>query len=367
MLDARPAVLRDERVDRVRRLQVGEIGPGAEDAQRAQLAPMLVRHEIVRIVRACAGVQVAAENLARDQAPRNDAVGAVLVARHSLEYDVEIVLDERRPLAVRAPNRGLRIDRRLLRIVRGEVRLHLVVAQRPEDLGGDRHGGGGAFRERRRIELEEPGLALPIHSREARVRAGGLFPDNDPLRRVRRRADVRAAGDLLGRDRRGADAVGEPARVGHLVDRVDVLRSQAARRVAGRDEQVVDQLVHLRLAVRRRFRGILRFGRASDRIVRVEPRTLRRGARGEQCDGADRREEREAASPWLKHWHEHDHVPQKEADDAKMTEMRLSRLVANSTRSGVANGPWKRRPSPRSSFRSSKSRSFVRAATLPVS
>ena len=101
MLDARPAVLRDERVDRVRCLQVGEIGPGAENAQRAQLAPMLVRHEIVRIVRACAGVQVAAENLARDQAPRNDTVGAVLVARHVVRAQIIDVADAEREAAAR--------------------------------------------------------------------------------------------------------------------------------------------------------------------------------------------------------------------------------------------------------------------------
>ena len=45
--------------------------------------------------------------------------------------------------------------------------------------------------------------------------------------------------ELLDRDRRRADPVREPARVRHLVDRVDVLRARARRLVARRDEQVV--------------------------------------------------------------------------------------------------------------------------------
>ena len=83
-------------------LDVGEVGPRAEHAQRPQLATVLVRHEIVGVVRTRAGVLVAAENLAREQAAGDDAIGAVLVARDALENGVDVILREPRSLAVRA-------------------------------------------------------------------------------------------------------------------------------------------------------------------------------------------------------------------------------------------------------------------------
>ena len=106
------AVLGDERVERVAGFQVGQVGPRAEDAQRAQLAAMLVRHDVVGIVGPRAGVAEAAENLARQHAAGGDPVGAVGVARGPLEHRVDVVARERRPLARRAPHGRLRIDRR---------------------------------------------------------------------------------------------------------------------------------------------------------------------------------------------------------------------------------------------------------------
>ena len=91
VLDDRLAVFGDDRVDRVRGLEVGEVRPGAEDAQRPQLAPVLVRHDIVRIVGTRAEVLEAAENLARQQAAGDDAIGAIRIARDVLEDDVHVV------------------------------------------------------------------------------------------------------------------------------------------------------------------------------------------------------------------------------------------------------------------------------------
>ena len=97
VLDDRATVLRDERVERVRGLEVGEIRPRAEDAQRAQLAAVLVRHEVVGIVGARALITEAAEDLAGNQPAGDDAIGAVRVARDALEDRVDVVLRERRP------------------------------------------------------------------------------------------------------------------------------------------------------------------------------------------------------------------------------------------------------------------------------
>ena len=53
-------VLGDERVEGIAGLEIGEVRPGAEYAQRAQLAAVLVWHDVVRIVgpRACAPARV---------------------------------------------------------------------------------------------------------------------------------------------------------------------------------------------------------------------------------------------------------------------------------------------------------------------
>ena len=70
VLDDRAAVLGHERVERVRRLEIGEVRPGAEDAQRAQLAAVLVRDEVVGIVGARAVVEEAARGSCRESAGR---------------------------------------------------------------------------------------------------------------------------------------------------------------------------------------------------------------------------------------------------------------------------------------------------------
>ncbi len=77
VLDDRLAILRDERVDRVRGLEVGEVRPRAEDAERSQLAPMLVRHEIVGIVWTGARVLERVENLAGQLPAGNDTIASV--------------------------------------------------------------------------------------------------------------------------------------------------------------------------------------------------------------------------------------------------------------------------------------------------
>ena len=79
--------------------------------KRAQLAAVLVRHEVVGIVGACAGVLEAAENLAGQQPAGDDAVGAVLVARDPLQDRVDVVLVNGVLLPFGRRIGGLRIDR----------------------------------------------------------------------------------------------------------------------------------------------------------------------------------------------------------------------------------------------------------------
>ena len=81
----------DQRVERIGGLEIGEVGPGAEHAQRPQLAPVLVRDDIVRIVGPGAGEQEVAEDLAGNQPAGDDAIRAVGVARDRLEDGVHVV------------------------------------------------------------------------------------------------------------------------------------------------------------------------------------------------------------------------------------------------------------------------------------
>ena len=81
VFDDRAAVLGDERVERIRRLEIGEVRPRAEDTQRAQLAAVLVRDDVVGIVGTRAVIQEAAEDLAGNQPAGDDAIGPVRVSR----------------------------------------------------------------------------------------------------------------------------------------------------------------------------------------------------------------------------------------------------------------------------------------------
>src|SRR6185369_12054178 len=71
------AVLGQYRVERVRGLEVRQVSPCTEDTERAQIAAMLMRHDVVRIVRTCALEQISADNLPREQTASDNAVRAV--------------------------------------------------------------------------------------------------------------------------------------------------------------------------------------------------------------------------------------------------------------------------------------------------
>ncbi len=153
------------------------------------------------------------------------------------------------------------------------------------------------------------------------------------------------------------DAVGEPARVGHFVDGVHVARTGVGRLVARGDEQVVRILVEQLDAERHGFGRVLALRFPGDRVVVVKLRTGRQDGHDRQC-GQQRDDSNESST--------HRSLPQK-AWDAAHTIEKPSDPLANSIRSGVAIGPWKRKPMPTSFFRSSSCRSWTLCATRPVS
>src|SRR5206468_10621419 len=116
-------------------------------------------------------------------------------------------------------------------------------------------------------------FAVRVSRGEARIHAGRLLTNDRPLLRRRRPARVGPARDLLSRDLRGAKAIGEPARIRYLVNRVDVEGACVRRRTSLDDEQVVGDFVEEIDLVRRRAGGISFLGLSSDRIVAVKARS----------------------------------------------------------------------------------------------
>ena len=90
MADYLPPTLIDHSVERVDRLRVHVIHPCRERAVCAQLAAMLVRHDVVRIVGAGAVEPEAADGLPFERFAGDDPVRAVLLAMR---------LGEQRPMS----------------------------------------------------------------------------------------------------------------------------------------------------------------------------------------------------------------------------------------------------------------------------
>ena len=146
---------------------------------------------------------------------------------------------------------------------------------------------------RRRIELDLPEVLLGILDAIAGLSALGLAGDDRPVLDVRPGAAIGATHQCLARQPLPADAVGEPARVGHLVERVDVER-RSIDALAGRHERVLDEVVDVA------GRDLLRLRRVEgavvvdpDRIVRIEARSVGGLEPGGEGQGAAVRGNRE--------------------------------------------------------------------------
>ena len=88
--DHAAAVLGHDGVERVARLHVHQIGPGAKHLQGAQLAAVLVRDDVVGVVRTGAVVAEAADRTAGHGARGHGAIAAVRAAVRPLEHVVKV-------------------------------------------------------------------------------------------------------------------------------------------------------------------------------------------------------------------------------------------------------------------------------------
>src|SRR4029450_5875038 len=88
------------------------------------------------------------------------------------------------------------------------------------------------------VEGHEPGFALLVANGETGGDTGGLGANHRPFAGRRPVAGVGPAGDLFDRYGLRVNPVGEPARVRHLVDGVDVLRADVRGEIALLGEQI---------------------------------------------------------------------------------------------------------------------------------
>lgn len=177
-----------------------------------------------------------------------------------------------------------------------QVVLRHEVPERPHQF---RHRDFRAGRHRpmaRRIELQEPPRARRVPDRESRRDAVALGGRDRPRAWNGTAGGVRSRRDVRGRQRPPAGAVGEPARIGHLVDRVQVLRAHTQRRIAQLAEQVEQQIGDQIDLPGRDLRGVLRIGHAPQRVVNEELGGRALGGDGEPS-GQDRCARADDAEP----------------------------------------------------------------------
>ena len=244
-----------------------------------------MRNDVVRIVWTRPLVSERPEDLAAQLAGCGGFIRAISVPGRALEHRGEIAVGERGPLAVRATHGRLGINLDSTRIDLGQEGLDLVVAERPEQLVRDDHRAGRALRVRGRVERDEPGLAAGVESSEPRGEPRRLLANDHPFLRCWRRPDVGSADDIVDGHRAASNSIREPARVGHLVDSIDVARAFVRRRALLGHEYVVGQVVREADVRGLRAGGVLGVRLRRDRVIAEEPGRLGRHRGAREHDG----------------------------------------------------------------------------------
>ena len=162
----------------------------------------------------------------------------------------------------------------------GEVHLDRVVPERVIERGADDLGARRHLGIRGRIEFDLIEMTGRIRHAEARLQAGRLASADLPAVERDRLEPIGPADELGRRERPAADSIDEPARVGHLVDRVDVLRPNVVPYSRLR-ERVDDEVVAVRILDRRNLRCVQRHVVVDrNRIVGIKRRATATTAAG---------------------------------------------------------------------------------------
>src|SRR5262245_22568468 len=206
--------------------------PRGECPEGAELAAVLVRDDVVRVVRPSAVEAEAANRTALERLAGDNAVGAVGISVGFAQQSLDIRLFEPAFVAAWRRDRRRIVDRQLLGAERGEMDLRQIVAERPEQLGDDHFGAGGHPTIAGWIELDEPDDALAVADGEPGCDAVVLRRNDGPIPRRGAIRRIRAFQQLVQSDRPRADPVREPVGVHDLVYRVEVLRPDIGRLIS---------------------------------------------------------------------------------------------------------------------------------------
>ena len=221
--------------------------PGAKDTVRPQLAAMLVRVDIVRVVASGAVVLEVPEGPALVEARGGHVNVPLTVACRLPQNRVQIALVEAACPRSVADGRLVR-DRDPGRVHFEHIHVFHEVPERVIDQRADELDAGGQLRVVDGINLELvhlAGVARVFRPEAGLETARALAANDDPVPRVEALELVRSPHDLRDRQIADADAVGEPARIRHLVESVHVDGADRLA-VAGRRERVQQEVVGLR-------------------------------------------------------------------------------------------------------------------------
>jgi hypothetical protein len=270
MPDETPSALGDDGVQGVDRLRVGVIHPRAEHAQPAQLAPIFVAHDVIRIVGPGAFVQEPVNRATGQRRARYDAVGPVGIAMGPAQLLVDVSAGHGAPAACACAHLCVGRNRQIRRLQRRDVRLRHVIPERVEQSRHDDFGRRPKLGITWRVELEEIARAGRVRDCESRGHAIGFSADR-PLSVGGSAVVVRTAHHFRGRQRPRPDAILEPGRVRHLINRVDA-GGPADIRSAGPTEQIGDRVVGERNLAPGDLRSVLGVDNPRNRVVAVKLR-----------------------------------------------------------------------------------------------
>ena len=165
------------------------VQPGAEDAGAAQLAAVLVRHDVVGIVGAGAEVAEVTGRPAFGKPAGDDPIVAVgLAAARAARAETSRRCHLPALAVQRVPHRGLRRHHDWSGIELGDIDIDDVVAERVIEGGADDLGASGQLRVRVRVDFDLIQVARSCRSSGSRAEARALAAGDDPsVERQRRR------------------------------------------------------------------------------------------------------------------------------------------------------------------------------------
>ena len=180
MADMWHAPVLDEDVGRVHRPHGSEVEPGAEYEQPAEIAPMFVRDDVVRVIGAHAEDLVWTEESAlfTGQTRRNGPVRRSGSGRDRAQESIDVSLSERSRFPARGHCQSAFRRGELPPVEPDDVVLGDVIAQRVQTPGGDHFGARRELFMPGRIEPQEIRIAASIGREQSRPETGRLHHEH---------------------------------------------------------------------------------------------------------------------------------------------------------------------------------------------